>query len=122
MSAMTAASSPRPRPARGSWIAPGRVCRLAGATCTRISGTAGETNFHVLREYVIEPHAETIKAFLNIASIGRVACNRVSELIDLRTINLIFCIKMRASGVIVGVWGITPAKSPSCWRNPQTCR
>ena len=67
--------------------------------------------------------AETILAFLNIGSIGLVACNRVSELIDMRSIDIdrtLACIeanrdvirgiKVRASDVIVGAWGITPAK------------
>ena len=87
------------------------------------AGSAGEANFHGFREYIIEPARERIKAFLNIGSIGLVACNRVSELIDMRSIDIdrtIACveanrdiivgIKVRASGVIVGSWGITPVK------------
>ena len=97
--------------------------RATGVTAMADAGSAGEASFHGLREYVIEPHAETIKAFLNIGSIGLVACNRVPELIDLRSINVdrtlavieenrdVICgIKVRASGVIVGSWGIAPAK------------
>ena len=97
--------------------------RATGVTAMADAGSAGEANFHGLREYVIEPHAETIRAFLNIGSIGLVACNRVSELIDMRSIDVertmavieanrdVICgVKVRASGVIVGSWGITPAK------------
>ena len=97
--------------------------RPTGVTAMADAGSAGEANFHGLREYVIEPQSETIRAFLNIGSIGLVACNRVSELIDMRSIDIdrtlavieanrdVICgIKVRASGVIVGTWGITPAK------------
>lgn len=97
--------------------------RKTGVTAMADAGSAGEASFHGLREYVIEPHSETIKAFLNIGSIGLVACNRVPELADWRSIDIdrtlevieankdVICgIKVRASGVIVGSWGITPAK------------
>lgn len=97
--------------------------RAHGVTAMADAGSAGEASFHGLREYVIDPAAETIRAFLNIGSIGLVACNRVSELIDLRSIDIdrtlavveanrdVICgIKVRASGVIVGAWGITPLK------------
>ncbi|MHB2165599.1 amidohydrolase/deacetylase family metallohydrolase [Alsobacter sp. R-9] len=94
-----------------------------GVTTLVDAGSAGEANFHGFREYVIEPARERIKAFLNVGSIGLVACNRVSELIDMRSIDLdrtiavveanrdvIVGIKVRASGVIVGGWGITPVR------------
>jgi dihydroorotase len=97
--------------------------RATGVTAMADAGSAGEGNFHGLREYVIEPHSETIRAFINIGSIGLVCCNRVSELIDMRSIDVdrtlavidanrdVICgVKVRASGVIVGGWGITPAK------------
>lgn len=97
--------------------------RVTGVTAMADAGSAGEASFHGLREYVIDPQVETVKAFLNIGSIGLVACNRVPELIDLRSIDVdrtiavveanrdVICgIKVRASGVIVGAWGITPAK------------
>lgn len=99
----------------------GGLCR--GVTAMADAGSAGEANFHGLREYVLERQPETIRAFLNIGSIGLVACNRVSELIDMRSIDVdrtlavveanreVICgIKVRASGVIVGAWGITPLK------------
>ncbi|MFD1880274.1 amidohydrolase/deacetylase family metallohydrolase [Paracoccus pacificus] len=128
---------------KGAWLSPGwcdlhvhvwhggtdisvraaEAGRATGVTAMADAGSAGEANFHGLREYVIDPAAETIRAFLNIGSIGLVACNRVSELIDLRSIDVdrtlavveanrdVICgIKVRASGVIVGGWGITPAK------------
>lgn len=97
--------------------------RATGVTAMADAGSAGEAAFHGLREYVIEPAAETVRAFINIGSIGLVACNRVPELIDLRSIDVdrtlavieanrdVICgVKVRASGVIVGAWGITPAK------------
>ncbi|MEX6507191.1 amidohydrolase family protein [Jiella sp. M17.18] len=97
--------------------------RATGVTAMADAGSAGEASFHGLREYVIQPAAETIRAFLNIGSIGLVACNRVPELIDMRSIDVdrtlavieanrdVICgVKVRASGVIVGGWGITPAK------------
>jgi len=97
--------------------------RATGVTAMADAGSAGEASFHGLREYVIEPQTETVRAFLNIGSIGLVACNRVPELIDLRSIDVdrtiavieanrdVICgVKVRASGVIVGAWGITPAK------------
>lgn len=97
--------------------------RKTGVTAMADAGSAGEANFHGFREYVIDPSAETIRAFLNIGSIGLVACNRVSELIDMRSIDVertlgviaanrdVVCgVKARASGVIVGAWGITPLK------------
>ncbi|SER09180.1 dihydroorotase [Faunimonas pinastri] len=94
-----------------------------GVTTIVDAGSAGEANFHGFREFIIEPAKERILAFLNIGSIGLVACNRVSELIDMRSIDidrtiacveanrdLIIGIKCRASGVILGSWGITPVK------------
>lgn len=97
--------------------------RMTGVTAMADAGSAGEAAFHGLREYVIDRHSETIRAFLNIGSIGLVACNRVSELIDMRSVDVdrtiavaeanrdVICgIKVRASGVITGTWGITPAK------------
>ncbi len=97
--------------------------RGTGVTAMADAGSAGEASFHGLREYVIESHTETIRAFLNIGSIGLVACNRIPELIDDRFINVdrmfkviesnrdVICgIKVRASQVIVGSWGIAPAK------------
>ncbi|QQA43533.1 amidohydrolase/deacetylase family metallohydrolase [Pelagovum pacificum] len=128
---------------KGAWLSPGwsdlhvhvwhggtdisirasEAGRPTGVTSMADAGSAGEASFHGLREYVIEPQAETIKAFLNIGSIGLVACNRVPELQDWRSIDIdktlevieanrdVICgIKVRASGVIVGSWGITPAK------------
>ena len=97
--------------------------RPTGVTAMADAGSAGEAAFHGLREYVIERRPETIKAFLNIGSIGLVACNRVPELVDLRFVDVdrtlevaeansdVICgIKVRASGVIAGAWGIGPAK------------
>ncbi|MDS9469355.1 amidohydrolase/deacetylase family metallohydrolase [Paracoccus sp. MBLB3053] len=104
-------------------VRPSEAGRGSGVTAMADAGSAGEANFHGLREYIIEPSAETIRAFVNIGSIGLVACNRVSELQGMSSIDVdrtlevieanrdVICgIKVRASGVIVGSWGITPAK------------
>jgi dihydroorotase len=104
-------------------IRPSQAGMRRGVTTIVDAGSAGEANFHGFREYVIEPAPERILAFLNIGSIGLVACNRVSELMDMRSIDLeralavieanrdvIVGIKCRASGVILGSWGITPVK------------
>ncbi|WFU11385.1 amidohydrolase/deacetylase family metallohydrolase (plasmid) [Rhizobium sp. CB3090] len=128
---------------KGAWMSPGWVdlhvhiwhggtdislrpseCGLERGVTTLVdAGSAGEANFHGFREYIIEPARERIKAFLNLGSIGLVACNRVSELIDIRSIDFdrmlqvyadnsehIVGIKVRASHVITGSWGITPVK------------
>jgi len=97
--------------------------RPTGVTAMADAGSAGEAAFHGLREYVIERQDETVRAFLNIGSIGLVACNRVPELIDLRSVDVdrtlevaeansdVICgIKVRASGVISGAWGIGPTR------------
>jgi dihydroorotase len=99
-----------------------RECGVERGVVTLVdAGSAGEANFEGFREFVIEPAPERIFAFLNIGSIGLVACNRVSELSDFRSINMersLACIeancdvirgiKVRASHVILGSWGITP--------------
>ncbi|MBZ9921731.1 amidohydrolase/deacetylase family metallohydrolase, partial [Mesorhizobium sp. BR1-1-7] len=94
-----------------------------GVTTMVDAGSAGEANFHGFREFIIEPAQENIYAFLNIGSIGLVACNRVSELIDMRSIDIdrtiatieanrdvIVGLKVRASHVITGGWDLTPVK------------
>jgi dihydroorotase len=128
---------------KGAWISPGwidlhahvwhggtdisvrpQLCGMErGVTTIVDAGSAGEANFHGFREYIIEPSRERIKAFLNLGSIGLVACNRVSELSDIRSIDIdriIACyqenrehivgLKVRASHVITGSWGVTPVK------------
>ena len=104
-------------------IRPAQAGLQRGVTTIVDAGSAGEANFHGFREYVIDRAPERILAFLNVGSIGLVACNRVSELSDIRSIDMdrslavvdanrdvIVGIKCRASGVIVGSWGITPLK------------
>ncbi|RDL49871.1 Deacetylase [Ensifer sp. M14] len=93
---------------KGGWISPGwidlhahvwhggtdisvrpQLCGMErGVTTIVDAGSAGEANFHGFREYIIEPARERIKAFLNLGSIGLVACNRVSELSDIRSIDI----------------------------------
>lgn len=97
--------------------------RAHGVTAMIDAGSAGEGSFQGLREYVIEQSEETIRAFVNISSIGLVACNRVPELLDWRMVDVertiatieanrdIVCgVKIRASGVIVGEWGVGPVR------------
>jgi dihydroorotase len=128
---------------QGSWISPGwtdlhahvwrggtdisvdpSVCGIArGVTTIVDAGSAGEANFAGFREFIIEPAHERIKAFLNLGSIGLTASRQVSELTDMRSINIdrimacveanrdvIVGIKIRASGAITGGWGITPVR------------
>lgn len=94
-----------------------------GVTTIVDAGSAGEANFHGLREFIIEPARENIYAFLNLGSIGLVACNRVTELQDMRSIDIdrtiavikenrdvIVGLKVRASAVISGGWDLVPLK------------
>ncbi|MGA1599104.1 MAG: amidohydrolase/deacetylase family metallohydrolase [bacterium] len=90
-----------------------------GVTTLVDCGSAGEANFSGFAEYVAQAARERIYAFLNIGSIGLVACNRISELslgfrsVDIiRTLeaarshpDLIKGIKCRASHVISGDLG-----------------
>ncbi|HEY8576935.1 MAG TPA: amidohydrolase/deacetylase family metallohydrolase [Devosia sp.] len=129
--------------ANGAWISPGWTDLHAhvwyggtdisikpeeggaarGVTTIVDAGSAGEGNFLGLREFIIEPAKENIYAFLNIGSIGLVACNRVSELMDMRSIDIdrtiavveanrdvIVGLKCRASAVITGGWDLVPVK------------
>ena len=104
-------------------IRPAQAGLARGVTTIVDAGSAGEANFHGFREYVMEPARERILAFLNVGSIGLVACNRVSELMDHRFVDIerivatveanrdrIVGLKVRASHVILGSWGITPVK------------
>lgn len=94
-----------------------------GVTTIVDAGSAGEANFHGLREFIIEPARENIYAFLNLGSIGLVACNRVTELQDMRSIDIdrtiavikanrdvIVGLKVRASAVISRGWDLVPLK------------
>ena len=95
----------------------------AGVTAMADAGSAGEATLHGLRTHVIERQAETTRAFINIGSIGLVACNRVSELIDIRSIDAdrtlaaieanreVVCgVKVRACRKVMGAWGIEPVR------------
>jgi dihydroorotase len=140
---ITAGEDARAVDAKGAWLSPGWTdihvhvwyggtdislkpaqCGAAHGVTTMVdAGSAGEAKFHGLREYIIEPARENIYAFLNLGSIGLVACNRVSELIDMRSIDfdrtiatveanrdVIVGLKVRASHVITGGWDLTPVK------------
>lgn len=104
-------------------IRPGDAGAARGVTTIVDAGSAGEANFHGLREFIMEPAPENIYAFLNLGSIGLVACNRVSELMDMRSIDIdrikacvdanrdaIVGLKVRASAVITGGWDLVPVK------------
>lgn len=104
-------------------IKPAQAGAERGVTTIVDAGSAGEANFHGLRELIIEPARENIYAFLNLGSIGLVACNRVSELMDMRSIDIdriahcieanrdvIVGLKVRASAVITGGWDLTPVR------------
>ena len=104
-------------------IRPEQAGAARGVTTLVDAGSAGEANFHGLREFIIEPARENIYAYLNLGSIGLVACNRVTELQDMRSIDIdrtiavarehrdvIVGIKVRASAVISGGWDLVPLK------------
>jgi dihydroorotase len=105
-------------------VRPSQAGLASGVTAIVDTGSAGEANFHGFREYVAEPASERVYSLLNIGSIGLVAANRVSELaLGIRSIDLdrsvavieanrdlIKGVKVRASHVIAGDWGITPLK------------
>lgn len=138
-----AAPDARSVAANGAWISPGWTDLHAhvwyggtdisirpeqagaerGVTTIVDAGSAGEANFHGLREFIIEPARENVYAFLNLGSIGLVACNRVTELQDMRSIDIdrtigvikenrdvIVGLKVRASAVISGGWDLVPLK------------
>ena len=104
-------------------VRPRQAGLATGVTTMLDTGSAGEAIFHGFREYVIDTAPEAIFALINIGSIGCVATNRVSELIDIRSIDVdrtlavieanrdvIKGVKIRASHVITGSWGVTPLK------------
>ena len=104
-------------------VRPEEVGLSTGVTTLVDTGSAGEANFHGFREYIINRSREDVYAFLNLGSIGLVACNRVSELQGIHSIDLgravdviernrdvIKGVKIRASHVITGDWGVTPLR------------
>ena len=104
-------------------VRPERAGLQSGVTALADAGSAGEATLHGLVEHVIARRPETIRAFVNISSIGLVACNRIPELSDPRLIDVdrtlsaieanrdVVCgIKVRASGRVVGDQGIVPVQ------------
>ncbi len=102
-------------------ISPRRAGLPTGVTALVDAGSSGEANFLGFKEYIADRSPEDVFAFLNIGSIGLVACNRVSELTGIASVDvdrtievaraypeIIKGIKVRASHVITGSWGITP--------------
>ena len=109
----------------GTWLSlrPELVGPATGVGLAVDCGSAGEANFHGLREFIIEPSPFPILAYLNISTIGLVAANRVSELIGDPVLDpdrtaacveanrdLIRGIKVRASSQVVREWGMTPVR------------
>ena len=104
-------------------IRPEECGAIRGVTTIVDAGSAGEATFKGFREFIVKPARERVLAFLNIGSIGLAAGNRVPELQDIRFVDIdrtiacveanrdvIIGIKIRASHVITGSWGITPVK------------
>lgn len=106
-----------------TWLSlrPDQVGPRTGVGLVVDCGSAGEANFPGLRTFLIEPSPFPILAFLNISTIGLVAANRVSELIGAPVLDparteacveanrdVIKGIKVRASSVVVGEWGMAP--------------
>ena len=100
-------------------IRPEQAGLETGVTTLVDCGSAGEANFVGFSEFIAKQAKEKLFAFLNIGSIGLVACNRISELsLGFRSVNvertlktignypdLIRGIKCRASQVITGDLG-----------------
>ena len=100
-------------------IRPEQAGLETGVTTLVDCGSAGEANFVGFSEFIAKQAKERLFAFLNIGSIGLVACNRISELsLGFRSVNvertlktienypdLIRRIKCRASQVITGDLG-----------------
>ena len=100
-------------------IRPEQAGLETGVTTLVDCGSAGEANFVGFSEFIAKQAKERLFAFLNIGSIGLVACNRISELsLGFRSVNvertlktienypdLIRGIKCRASHVITGDLG-----------------
>jgi dihydroorotase len=109
----------------GTWLSlrPDHIGPASGVGLVVDCGSAGEANFAGFREFIAQPAAFPILAFLNISSIGLVAANRVSELIADAVLNvprtvacveahrdLIRGIKVRASHQVVREWGMAPVR------------
>ena len=100
-------------------IRPEQAGLETGVTTLVDCGSAGEANFIGFSEFIAKQAKERLFAFLNIGSIGLVACNRISELsLGFRSVNvertlktienypdLIRGVKCRASHVITGDLG-----------------
>ena len=100
-------------------IRPEQAGLETGVTTLVDCGSAGEANFVGFSEFIAKQAKERLFAFLNIGSIGLVACNRISELsLGFRSVNvertlktienypdLIRGIKCRASQVMTGDLG-----------------
>ena len=104
-------------------VRPERAGLCSGVTVLADAGSAGSATLHGLREHIIERRPESIRAFVNISSMGLAASNQVPEFLDWRLVDVertlaaieanreIVCgVKVRASGQVVGTWGIDPLR------------
>lgn len=87
------------------------------------AGTAGEATFDAFVRYVVDRVVTRVTAYINISSIGLLGtglsefaelepvtdCTRLEDTVD-KYRNIIKAIKIRASGSIVGKYGILPLK------------
>ena len=70
-------------------IRPDQAGLRTGVTTLVDCGSAGEANFKGFPEFIAKNAREDVYAFLNIGSIGLVACNRISELcLGFRSVNI----------------------------------
>ena len=70
-------------------IRPEQAGLETGVTTLVDCGSAGEANFVGFSEFIAKQAKERLFAFLNIGSIGLVACNRISELsLGFRSVNV----------------------------------
>lgn len=104
-------------------VRPSDIGSKTGVTVLNDAGTAGESTFTGLREFVIDKSDIPIYAFLNLSSTGLIGANRISELDSLDKIDIdatVSCIeknrdiikgiKVRASGVIFRTFGLDVLK------------
>lgn len=100
-------------------VRPEEIGLKTGLTVLNDAGTAGESTFLGLREFIINRSEIPIYAFLNLSSTGLIGANKISELDSLDKIDIdatVACveknrdvirgIKVRASGVIFRTFGL----------------
>jgi len=99
-------------------VNPDLIGPKSGVSILVDAGSAGEINFLGFKKYIIQNKNYPIFSFINVGSTGLMYANQISELDNLKKLNinrLIDCInnnkkyikglKIRASGVILRGWG-----------------